>query len=826
MSSPPTMFVFGTIHNNNDDDDETDDEMPPLEEARPTIRTTSLFSSASTPPAPVVTPSSSSSSTATPRNDATSSSTTTPVVVHHRNSHTAPSSDNVFPPLSTTSARRIVHAIRPPTSVPATSGGGCAAAPDFSTAAAMEAMIAIHNTTNNHAAATPSDENDATDNDENDDDNSEEDDDSDEDEDYEEHSHSSSEDDDEDDDDDDEEEDSSDEESGVPPEFYDLFRFIQTQHDHDDDGDHDDDNDSGPCTCHHCLLEHFGLDDDDEEEEEENDDKVDSNDQDNNNTASTSPPPTLLNPHGSPCAVCMESETTHRHFVALPCCGDACHQKESTLSTRFCHACLVKYLAKSGIPLPPISTASAEKNVNGHTPMEELQELEVVGECPRCKHLLVLGAHILGGGSHDDSHKKKNVEHLIFKAQIRHMLWYIGGKDSGNYRPHLLTLAWVNPHYIPTELLLNDSNSEDKIAHLCQWGVLQKQGTIVVRSNNNSYKASLQQTQQRLRSLAVTQWGRMRQPLKDFLRTKIGMDTAWTNSNNNNNNDSSSLPQASSFDSFASQSSYSARRRSAMEAIHNLNAKEQAETVYGMSPILQRELISLMLAFVEIDSDNDMVMRTCRKLEGDDKQQNARKHCLMVALNCGASGWMALTQGRCVRALRLWNRGLTLGLLALPCKILPVWVVVGEEEEEPSLAPSSDDRHDEYCWKAATGLNIFLLYVTGCIGLQLVWVVYYLLLGFGVAKLVGSYFVPQPLLWKRHMRTAVVMWYVYQAYLYYQSLFPEMAIVAADDPTVAKATEEVVLLVEDDPLFRKMASFFGVEADDAWEAAHSVGQEL
>lgn len=167
----------------------------------------------------------------------------------------------------------------------------------------------------------------------------------------------------------------------------------------------------------------------------------------------------VLDPMASPCAICMEPETTKRKFVNLPCCGGTL--VESTTSTRFCQQCVIQYMARTGNGVPEDMCSSSSKNSN------------LVGECPRCKRLLVLK-----GSKPTRSQKKKKIPFYqrtqLVPANAHQYHWYIASVDGGSYRVYLLTLAWCDPSFVPEELLLHDSSSADRIEHLCQWGILEK----------------------------------------------------------------------------------------------------------------------------------------------------------------------------------------------------------------------------------------------------------------------------------------------------------------------------------------------------------------
>jgi len=320
-----------------------------------------------------------------------------------------------------------------------------------------------------------------------------------------------------------------------------------------------------------------------------------------------------------------------------------------------------------------------------------------------------------------------------------------------------LTLAWVNPTFIPIELLLlNDSTSVkiEQIMHLCQWGLIHKQTTSGSTSSLSSRKcANTWRVQDyywdRFWSLIGRRFYRhLIQPLVSVVckvsNVQLGMSHLWyrlsfsRNNHNNSNNDD--------------------------------NTREPI--VYVMSPKTQLELCQLLQWHLELDDSDQhvggFVMRTQRLPNSRD---NARVHCCTVFVRCAVAGVTAFNRFQVLRAIRIWNRGMTLGILATG-KLLP-WVGAWSV---PSQSPQKHDRYQEY-WRATTWLNVLMLYLCFKVLIQLFWVALYLLQAYMAIVIVGSYFVAPPTeRWKRTLRTIVVSsWVVYQlcrTYWCFQSWAP------------------------------------------------------
>lgn len=357
-------------------------------------------------------------------------------------------------------------------------------------------------------------------------------------------------------------------------------------------GDDDDDDGDGPCDCPQCRMflmnQLFGAvsgmrrhANEELSEEEEDDDDSEEEEEDS-----------FLYTNAPTCAICLEPENRRRSLVNLPCCGG---DNEATSSTRFCRACVHKCLRRS---CP-------------HGPGTRL----LVGECPRCKHLLVLVPNEKDG--------------TLKKATVRSTIRFISRKNEGDYRVFLLTMAWCHADYLPEEALTFSSiehESQDKIRHLVQWGLLHK----------------------------------------------------------------------------------------------------KADTVYKIDVDAQDTLREFCSQYLEANFEGDI--KSVRFTE--DVKSNRNKQCLLTACVCFSSAGRALWNSfRVWRCLRLWNRGLTLLLMASG-RLLPNF--------------QQWSNHPRIGCCLTTVLNIFILYLLWKILLKLLYVVMYLVMGYLGARFVGKLLVPPP----------------------------------------------------------------------------------
>jgi hypothetical protein len=390
----------------------------------------------------------------------------------------------------------------------------------------------------------------------------------------------------------------------------------------------------------------------------------------------------LLDEAVSPCAVCLEPETTGRPFCHFPCCGG--DGKEATSTLRFCKKCLVKCFSKESF-----NGRDEPKHNNSAWKQAGL----LAGECPRCKHLLVLQ-----DDGNDTTKKIKNKGLPRYKriqpvlASTETLFWYISNHESGDSRPYLLTAALGEAGYIPEELLLDNGGSQREIAKLCQWGLLTKQ-------------------KRRFREAAIAR------KLHLFLHKKF--------------------PKYIGHPDFDTDSS---------------TAPNSTGSVYSVKPDKQIELQNLFSKHLEVDITEEGVkvaMHTCGTLP---KVEHSRKQCMLVALNCAQSALIALRKFRLGRAIRIANRGCTLALLSSNY-VLPA---VTEWPSRASFHTGSwyalTTLNLTLSWfglqMVKTGFRL--------LG-SLLWIGAYGAGGFLTAWLVGSCLVTPQTRWKRWIRNSIIL---------------------------------------------------------------------
>ena len=227
--------------------------------------------------------------------------------------------------------------------------------------------------------------------------------------------------------------------------------------DHDEDGDDDDD-----CFCPRCSVQRFLRGGSFRHSESRNS---------NHNT----PPEnqSLLNesetsgnadPDSPTCAVCLEHESSTRRLVNLPCCGTT-NMADDQSSTRFCHACLTKYLRTKAV--------------------RDRYDC-AIGECPRCRRLLAAEGDV-------------DCDWEVQTASTSQMLRYIMMQPQ-HFHMYVITVAWAYHDNVSVELLAlkqNDAMSQECVARLVQWGLLEKK-------SSNVYCVDTQ-LQRELRFLCMTQ---------------------------------------------------------------------------------------------------------------------------------------------------------------------------------------------------------------------------------------------------------------------------------------------------------------------------------
>ena len=354
----------------------------------------------------------------------------------------------------------------------------------------------------------------------------------------------------------------------------------------------------------------------------------------------------------------------------------------------------------------------------------------LAGECPRCKHLFVLEEipdeyewNIHSQKWEKDEETNNAPYYKKTKAQIastKSMFWYIGQKNSGDYRPYLMTLGFMKPHYIPEELLLNDSGSKGKIQQLCQWGLLQK------------YKATTITT--------TMKWG------LSFMVKKKLQQLFW----------SKLIP---SYILDASQ-----------------NSPNCEGLVYYIDPIVQMELRSLLskhlitpsISDSGSESGSDFHLCPSGICSDEKRDENERNQTILIVLNCGASAWMALGQFRLVRIVRLINHAISLLLLSSKYLLPPIdkWNINVNVNRfgycKEFMIISSTSCHYNLIWHVITGLNITLVLLALRIFVQIFWIGFYVTTGFLACNFVGSCFIQPKSLFRRLSRNGLIFYIIYR----------------------------------------------------------------
>ena len=570
------------------------------------------------------------------------------------------------------------------------------------------------------------------------------------------------------------------------------------------DDDDDEDGDSDPCTCPHCLMDRIiGCKDcwDDGSVGSDNDGEDNSDDENDNDELP-------LDPNASPCAICMEPETAKRRFVHLPCCGTTRTAMErdavsglhilpvDTSSTRFCQTCLARYLVTNGCAVP----CNLGKNNNNVTNNNTRAIAQLAGECPRCKKILVLedynntdtdapgaaadASSVLLRMSCPNNECKHNPSYrhtFVTTPSTEALFWYVARYHKGSgrmvdteYRAFLLTLAaYPNPYCIPEELLLNNSGSPENIRNLCQWGLLYRRN-----NNNNTTRGRLQQQLKTLYRRILH--ALLEHPLwKNNINIIIIRNRLWKGMT------SVFGPRLGSARSNVHNWKVSQIIRSASDTFHKL--PNRAGTIYGIDPLVQSELRSLVLRHLQcsvnggdgLDRDNDCdhdhheyyyqqqhennnnnedcslrllppLLRAPAEAESNEIvnfcEQNGRHQSFLVAWNCFASAWMAICRFRLFRSLQLIDHGLSLALLSTKHLGLPPITEWHVQIVAPVVATSSEPtipkgRHSTWRWRwhVMSGLNVILVVLALKILVQLVCIGMHLILAASACLLVGKF---------------------------------------------------------------------------------------
>lgn len=597
-------------------------------------------------------------------------------------------------------------------------------------------------------------------------------------------------------------EESNDDEEEEGTDFYDVYNGVTTGTEQ-----------RNPCTCPQCIIDRIigcrrccdeGLDSDDDDHHDHDTKKDDNSNHDNNDDDDTT-----LDCSASPCAICMEPETRKRRFSYLPCCSRSRVKPLTTAdtsSTRFCHKCLVKYLIRCGwgVHRTPetnniewSTTASTDDNKNDNDnnyATNNNAEAQLMGECPRCKKLLVLEEFLPPDEKHDD---ELNLEHGASR-QLRQrrnkiayynrtraaipsteaIFWYIanrfngdndnrfgdyGGPDSSSsihFRIHLVTLTTCpNPYYIPEELLLDNYGSAERIRLLCQWGLISKRKDVGVTNTNE--KPNTTNTRKRMHAVLQQLW-QQHGPVENCF---------WLNAS-----------ILAVLKCVRESPIYRVYRQIA-EARGNL--PNRAGAVYQIDPTIQHQLRRLAVRHLQlndidddekntnenqnqnepgVNSDGSCVVRLLPP-RGDtdaDAQEmetfcevNGRNHSFMGACNCLSSALMAASRFRILRSLALFRWGFSLFLLSSKHLGLPSLISWPSPLTNHIRIPKNNNtdttntnNNNNYCsnksnirwrWYAMDGLNLVLGLLLLQILMQVVWVGICLVKAYLLCHVVGSW---------------------------------------------------------------------------------------
>ena len=457
-----------------------------------------------------------------------------------------------------------------------------------------------------------------------------------------------------------------------------------SEYNYDDDIGNDgnnDDYDPNPCTCPHCLKDRIvGSDycwDDDETNGEEH----------------------PLYPDSSPCAICMEQETSNRKFAHLPCCGPSNPSLDPS-STRFCQKCLARCMATKGCAVPHNSSSA-----------------QLAGECPRCKKIVVLEQSDPKSGF---SYKRTKVASPSTEA----LFWYVarnGTSDGALYRSYLLTLAVCpNPNYIPQELLLEyHDESPEHLRTLCQWGLLCKQTTTTLQKPKTQMMA--------LKKFVDLLWkGRLWQGIASILRPR--------------------LERTKAFDWKVSKILFT--------AIEN-RRKEGSAVYYSIDPVVQSELRSLVFLYLHCfdheewyhpfheyhDCDvyghkQDSMIKllppllrnpTEKELEKMNwfQEMNCRRVCALWAWKSFVSAYKAASLFRVLPSLWLANLGLSMVVLSIQHLGIPPisdWPPPLASSDAKQKGVVSWLKNTRWRWYLMSGLNLILLKLLWKLALNLLYI--------------------------------------------------------------------------------------------------------
>ena len=429
-------------------------------------------------------------------------------------------------------------------------------------------------------------------------------------------------------------------------------------------------NHSYTCTCPACLVKRIPG-------------STDFTDNDETETWGTEVP---LHPEASPCAVCMEPETWTRTFVDLPCCGPAKDTKSpyDTSSTRFCKKCFSRCIAMHRCAVPC-----------------EVSVVQMAGECPRCKKILVLEDSKTEAIYERDSLRPRPL-HKRTKAQLpstEALFWYVarnGNKDNAKYRPYLATLALCsNPSYIPEELLFEHSQTPEELRQLCQWGLLRKKETTKEWLQKNKMFTIL--TSILFNDLHLIPLRRLWEVLASIVGPR------WESA------------KTTIYDWKLSQLYRAIREKLPIEAV-----REEA-AVYSMDPLVHSQLRAFALLYIQESEKYEDERHLMPPILKDVTVTTEEMGLLLIVklrncrTSCAIGAWISLLAAkRALRKLHLW-KGLwlvnhALSLVILATKELGVPPLC-DWPERNTVQPSSWRRtlqNTRWQWHLLTGCNIVL----------------------------------------------------------------------------------------------------------------------
>ena len=205
--------------------------------------------------------------------------------------------------------------------------------------------------------------------------------------------------------------------------------------------------------------------------------------------------------------------------------------------------------------------------------------------------------------------------------------------------------------------------------------------------------------------------------------------------------------------------------------------------IYQINPSIQAEMRSLFIhylmtpTFSDDDDDNSTNTSSNRSSNDDEvrelhlrsphkwchnidvvRERNERRQCMMMSGNCAGSAVMAAQQLRFSRVLHLVNLGIILLMLSSRFLLPPLhaWksfslmsglrgiVSAARSTTSNSIMPSNKKNNCIithiywYHYTIASGLNVMWMMMAYRILIQVVWILYYVVMGYLCVQLVGS----------------------------------------------------------------------------------------